>query len=177
MTASSVHGHLWCLTLCWLVNLPPSLLMMMEQYPHLDWIQLPDFFSFDLSLILLKPSQACPTATSTSNSHTAKSALMPNCLFEMGPGQVNHIRTTVKDQQRLRIYRTRNSKAIGIIISHNLCSSVGYNKGTFDQKDTFDLVLTLSLIFSTLCFGFVTVSWQNENLGRNDPAAAIFPCD
>ena len=82
-------------------------------------IQLPDFFSFDLSLILLKPSQACPTATSTSNSYTAKSALMPNCLFEMGPGQVNHTRTTVKDQQRLRIYRTRNSKAIGIIISRN----------------------------------------------------------
>ena len=68
-----------------LVNLPPSLLMMMEQYPHLDWIQLPDFFCFDLSLILLKPSQVCPTATSTSNSHTAKSALMLDCLFEMGP--------------------------------------------------------------------------------------------
>ena len=104
---------------------------------HLDWIQLPDFFSFDLSLILLKPSHACPTATSTSNSHTAKSALMPNWLFEMGPSQVNHTRTTVKDQQRLRIYRTRNSMAIGIIISHNLCLSIECNKSTFDKTEIF----------------------------------------
>ena len=173
MTASSVHGHLWCLTLCWpMVNLPPS---SHDGAISTCWIQLPDFFSFDLSLILLKPSQACPTATSTSNSHTAKSALMPNCLFEMGPGQVNHTRTTVKDQQRLRIYRTRNSKAIGIIISHNLCSNVGYNKITFDKKEKIDGILTLSLIFSTLCFGFVTVSWQN--VGNNNHPAAILTCD
>ena len=105
-----------------LVNLPPS----SHDGATSSWIQLPHFFCCDLSLILLKPSRVCPTATSTSNSHTAKSALMPNCLFEMGPGQVNHTWTTVKDQQRLRIYRTRNSEAIGLITNPN--PSVGFNK-------------------------------------------------
>ena len=96
------------------------------------WIQLPGFFSSDLSLILLSlPRQACPHChVSTSSRHPAKNTLM-------GSLQVNHTRTAAKDQQRLRIYRTRNSKAIGVIISPNLWSSVGLfgcNKSNFEGR-------------------------------------------
>ena len=153
-----------------LVNLPPS----SHDGGTSSWIQLPHFFCSDLSLILLKPSQARSTATSTCARHTAKNALMGS--LQSGPAFWSGTRSiTPKDQQRLRIYRSRNSKAIGVIISLNLWSSVGLfgcNKSNFEgEREIFDLILAILFIFYTWCFGFVTVSWQNGNLGNNHPSA------
>ena len=124
MTARSVHGHLWSLTL-WSIYLP---LVMMEQYLLITSarIQFPDFFCFDLSLILLSLLMRAPDCHTNLTAQHVKDQMAGFLKWVQGPFQVNHTRTTAKDQQRLRIYRTRNSEAIGLITNPN--PSVGFNK-------------------------------------------------
>ena len=119
-----------------LVNLPPSRddgaisTYYLRQDP-VPWL----FLLWPLSNPA-KPSHACSRLPHQPHPQHVKDQMAGFLKWVQGPFQVNHTRTTAKDQQRLRIYRTRNSEAIGLIINPN--PSVVFNKQPWWKKDTFD---------------------------------------
>ena len=94
----------------------------------------------------------------------------------MGQGQVNHTRTAGKDQlteiENLldKKFRGRQLVSLSTSISGQVLGYLGATKRHLRGKEKYLILFSpFSLNFSTLCFGFVTVSWPNVNLGNNHP--------